>query len=293
MSTNQLSFVHIINPFSVYPGSQEFFSQQLTFITMRNARLFADKKPVVQLASAQFSQDRDMIPPDFMKTRDLERSILDYGTFQPPKKLPFLIDILTHAHAEFDADYVIYTNTDIHLQPHFYRLLPELIAGGPCSFTITRRTLIHPYHRYADLPRMYLDPGEPHRGWDCFIFPREFIPHLYLKEVCLGAPLVGLALFANLQALDASFRQFRSLLLTFHLGNDRSWSSLKWRDYLRHNQKQLLEILNTLERRHGQFHPVSPPGKYLRYHRNPWLGKIFDALTTRIHIPARFTRRKP
>lgn len=285
------TYIHIINPFFAYPGTDSYFSQQLTFNTLRYARIFSNQQPSVQLATAQFSEDRRFIPSHFHRTADLTRSVLDFNHFHPLRKFPLLSDILQRAYEEFSSDFVIYSNADISVQPHFYRILAWINRTNPGSFTITRRTLTHSYYLYSELPEMYLDAGEPHRGWDCFILPRQLIPRLNLGEICLGAPLVGLALHANLQSLDTHFTEYRYLHLTFHLGNDRRWSHARYSEYFRHNQNQLLSILDELENTHGQFLPTSPAGRYKQVHRSRWLGRIYDFLTTRIHIPARITRR--
>jgi hypothetical protein len=287
------SFVHILNPYTVPPGTREFFIQQLTFSSLRNALLFTGTQPSVQLASAQFGEDRPTIPADFWLTEDLDRSILDFGEFAPPRKLPLLADILRRAYTEFETDYVIYSNADIAIQPHFYRALGTLLASAQASCTILRRTILHPYQSINQLPMMYLDPGEPHRGWDCFIIQRTLIPRLDLRWLCLGVPFVGLGLVANLFALDPDFREYRHLQLTFHLGNDRTWNGSSQDDYIRHNRQQLQKILTELETKYGPFPVSTPPGKFQRYHRTAWMGWLYDWITRQVYIPARYTRHKP
>lgn len=171
MSRNVASFVHIINPYPADPGSPAEFAQQVTLASMLNAQVFSSGQPAVQLAATFFPDERLSMPDGFTKFSSLERSVLDVGRFTRPNKLPLLADILQVAWKESGADYVIYTNADIAVQPHYYRVIAAILSICPTSITITRRTLLQPYHSIADLHRMYLDPGEPHRGWDCFVFP--------------------------------------------------------------------------------------------------------------------------
>jgi hypothetical protein len=136
---------------------------------------------------------------------------------------------------------------------------------------------------------MYAELGEPHRGWDCFIFKRDLLKSFVLETICVGAPYVGLAFISNLIAFSENFREFTREHLTFHLGNDRPWHKGPYADCARHNQEQVLSILKELDSACGGFPFQSPPGRYLFFQRNPILARVYDSLM-KLYIPAKYTR---
>ena len=81
---------HIINPFNANPSSDLSTAQPITFESMRRAKEKAKDLVEVELWSAQYLEDRNMIPEGFHATRDLDRSVLDLGTFEKPLKLPLI-----------------------------------------------------------------------------------------------------------------------------------------------------------------------------------------------------------
>lgn len=285
-----MHIAHLINPVAVPAEHPLAFAQQVTFESMRAARRYALLEIQVDLLSAQYPEDHAIRPSDFIPTPDLTRSILDFGHFEPPRKLPLLADILERLYHASEAEYFVYTNVDIGLMPHFYRFLAAAIAEGHDAFTINRRTISARYTTLEALPLMYADLGEPHRGWDCFVFRRDVVPRFALGKICLGAPLVGLTMLANLMTNARQFRQYTREHLTFHLGNDRRWNSGRQSAYAAHNQREALRILRNLDSTLHGFPNGSPPARYLRWQRSPWRAWLYRQLM-RIYIPARFTRK--
>jgi hypothetical protein len=287
-------FAHIINPVASDPGSRFNFVQQVTFNSMLAARRMAEQTKSEQICinfySSQFPEDRGMLPEEFYATQDLDRSILDNYALQNGRKLPFLADIINRVYLETDEDYMIYTNVDIGLMPSFYMAVDEAVRSGLDAFTINRRSISEKYTSVEQLPEMYADPGEPHRGWDCFVFRREIIPDLNLGQVCVGAPLVGLAMLANLIVFSNNFKQFTEEHWTFHIGNDRKWNRKANQVYARHNRMELQSILPELSTRIGGFPIDSPPGVYLRNHNNP-IRAWFYEWTRSLYIPVKFTKK--
>ena len=254
---------HIVNPVLVGEASDLFVAQPITFETMRIARDSMAGMVQVELFSAQYPEDHPLVPADFGRTKDLERSILDFGQFGRPRKLPLLKDILDRLYAATDAEYMIYTNVDIGLQPHFYLAVDGLIEEGFDAFVINRRTVSDRYRDINDLPLIYAETGEPHRGWDCFVFPRDAYPQYRLGTVCIGAPRADLTLISNMVAFATRFKEFKDQQLTFHLGNERAWRSTAFSDYADHNTRETLRILSELETERGPFDRSSPPGSFL------------------------------
>jgi hypothetical protein len=230
---------HIINPVNAPQSSDLYAAQPITFESMRQARKFASPSVDVRLLTTQFPEDSEALPEDFERTPDLTRSVLDLGVFKTPRKLPLLRDILERIDvASEGAEYLIYTNVDIGLQPEFYVAVNRVIEQGYDALVINRRTICGDTWATSDLPLIYATVGERHPGWDCFVFRRERCRDYDVGDVCIGAPFVGLAFISNLIAWSTRFREFRDLHLTFHLGRDADWKSARYNDYALHNDRE-------------------------------------------------------
>lgn len=287
----KLSFAHIINPFTTSPAHSLHFAMQVTTLSMERARDFSQKQVDVEFFSAQFPEDLSAVPAGFSATPNLTRSLRDVHQNTTSPKLPFLVDILNALYAASSAEYLIYSNLDIALMPNFYETIQAIAHTGHDAFVINRRTISNKYRSTAELPLMYAEPGELHRGWDCFIFRRELLPRLKLDLVCIGAPLVGLILYANLAVHAQNFREFTDLHLTFHLGDDRAWSQPIHAPALIHNRqiaKQVIELLHS--KYPHKFNSFTPLKKYHFWHNNPILTIIYDNLLMNIFLPAKYTR---
>ncbi|MFQ5632930.1 MAG: hypothetical protein ACE5I1_29525, partial [bacterium] len=189
---------HLVNPVLVRETSDLHLAQPVTIETMRVAREFARGKVEVELLTAQYPEDRPLVPEDFLATPDLDRSVLDVGTFKKARKLPLIADILDRLYEATDAEYLVYTNVDISLQPHFYMTVDSMIENGLDAIVINRRTIPGTYRRVAEIPLMYAEVGKKHEGHDCFIFRRDVYPRFQLGKVCIGAPMIGRVLLWNL-----------------------------------------------------------------------------------------------
>ncbi|GAB2778832.1 hypothetical protein GCM10010465_26820 [Actinomadura fibrosa] len=177
---------------------------------------------------------------------DLDRSVLDFGNFQKQRKLPLLKDILDRGFS-FDptADYLIYTNVDIAVQPHFYSFINQKIEEGHDSFIINRRTISRHYS-IRTLSEAYADYGEPHPGYDCFVFKRELYSNFDLGNICIGAASVGLALYLNLKLYSRSFQEINGLHLSFHIGNDQVWKNKSNSEFEKFNKLEFDLLKNRL-----------------------------------------------
>ncbi|UCC54422.1 MAG: hypothetical protein JSV68_10735 [Anaerolineaceae bacterium] len=245
-----LTVAHIVSPVHVDKKSDLFVAQPITFRTMQVARQFARDKVDVRLYSAQFEEDKPIIPPHLQQTPELERSVLDMDTFDSQRKLPLLADVLDRLYSATRADYLIYSNVDIALMPAFYTVIEQIVASGYDAFVINRRTIANHYQN-DQLALMYADVGEKHPGHDCFVFRRDAYPDYELGGVCLGIRFVGRVLLWNLVCHARQFREFKDLHVTFHLGNEKTWRSDQYIDYARYNEREAMNVLATLEAKHG------------------------------------------
>lgn len=220
----RLTIAHVVNPVAVGPESDLAVAQPITFETMRRARATAPGVEVT-LLSAQYAEDRAAVPPDFEVTEDLVRSALDLDPPVTTRKLPFVADICERLHAASAAEYLVYTNVDIALQPEFYARVADLIREGLDAFALTRRNISDRFTTVDDLPAMYVAPGSPQRGPDCFVFHRDLYPGFRLDGILTGEPGVGRVLLANLVRFGTNPAFLADTGLTFHIGNDGAWRS--------------------------------------------------------------------
>jgi hypothetical protein len=247
---NRITIAHIINPFTLKENSDFLKVQSITFETMKAAREAAEKEVKVEFFAAVYPEDEAVVPAGFIKTRPLDRSILDVLTITPgkPRKLPLLKDILDRLYEQSSADYFIYTNIDIALMPGFYMKVSKIIAEGYDGFVINRRTISKTHTEIKEIPLMIEEAGksEKHPGFDCFIFKREAYKHYRLGTACVGANWIGRVLISNVMSFAGKFKVFDDLYLTFHLGDDRPWMHPANDPYNLHNEDQLCTILDYL-----------------------------------------------
>ncbi len=270
MAMKKIRIAHILNPVNVGPESDLHIAQPVTFQSMRNAREVAHAQCDVEFLSAQYPEDRRAVPPDFTPTPDLERSIMDFGAFQKPKKLPVLKDILDRLYEASDAEYFIYTNVDIALMPNFYNMVCAMTASGLDAFVINRRTISTRFTTVDALPFMFAEAGIPHGGYDCFIFRREHYPHYDLGRICIGAMAVGSGLLLNMACFANRFYEARDLHLTFHLGDSRTWRDPAVDDIQAFNENEFGQLARRLT-------PKFDPDRLPQVGQN-WLNEIFQKI---------------
>jgi len=273
---------HIINPVKVGKNSDLYAAQPITFATMKTARDFAREKVDVQLYTAQYPEDRSFVPEGFEPTPDLDRSVMDVGSFEEKRKLPLIKDILDRLYEATEADYMIYTNVDIALMPHFYLAVDEIIDEGRDGFVINRRTITDVRKSVEEIPLMYASIGKPHPGHDCFVFRRDAYESFKLGASCVGVSLVGRVLLFNLVCHSKQFAEFNEHL-TFHIGDDRAWDSGRYADYAAHNRQEALKVLKELE---GEFGSLEEH-EFLRPFVRDVLGKGPGIIAKTAHLLSR------
>ena len=258
-----ISIAHIIHPVVVAPESDLVVAQPITFATMAMAREFAKGTADVDLFAIQHGdEDRISLPGSFMRTRDLIRSVGDIGIFYKKRKLALIKDILDVSYESSNADYLIYSNVDIALQPYFYRTVSTIIEQGYDAFIINRRTIPGQYAVVEEIPLMFAEPGEKHQGWDCFVFHRSLYPRFQLGTACIGTGWIGRVMITNLAALAKKFAIFTELHATFHIGNKKAWQAPQWDDYREHNKNECRMILEEFDQKYGPFDRKGLPGRF-------------------------------
>ncbi len=215
-----MKLAHIINPVKVPSTSELSVVQPITFESIRVAKEFSNGKADVELYTISFAEDREIIPSFLTKLPDLTRSLLDVGSFTKAKKYPILIDVFRALYNASDAEYLIYTNMDIALMPQFYVVVGDILKGGFDALLINRRGILAKYKSIDELPLMYSDYGQPHPGFDCFVFKRELLNKIILENICLGVSFSEVALVHNFIAFAEKLKLVDDLHLTFHIGTE-------------------------------------------------------------------------
>lgn len=251
-----INITHIVHPVIVDPSCDLYFAQPVTFASMETAAAFARECAQVRIAAVLYRDEGEMpLPGSFQRIPEISRSIADLKTFKIRRKLALLGDILDAGYQKSEADYLIYTNADIALQPFFYQFVARIVKEGYDAFTVNRRTISDSYTSVRDLPLMYAEIGLPHKGYDCFVFRRDSFPKFKLGAVHVGTGGIGRALLANMLAYSTKFREYREEQLTFHIGNTRVWKKEEFADYLRNNWSEFLTVLGRIEAERGAFDP--------------------------------------
>lgn len=235
-----ISIAHIINPLKAKEDSELFIAQPIVFEAMRKAKDFAVRCEV-KLFSAQYEEDVEIIPDYFQKTVNLKNAIQISGK----KKLPLIKEILNNLYENSNAEYLIYTNTDIIVLPQFYEAVAKISEQGYDAFIINRRRIPKIYTSVNDLPFIYSDIGKSHPGFDCFVFKRELFPKFILGEICVGIPFVEATLMHNLFAHAEKCKLFDDLHLTTHIG--MNVMPKRDKEYYQHNRKEFEKIKKELQ----------------------------------------------
>ncbi|MBI3431379.1 MAG: hypothetical protein HY018_04075 [Hydrogenophilales bacterium] len=249
--TMPTTFCHVINPFPCPENSEHGIASRITYESLRVAAEEARKQGIrVEIHAIVLPGDEIAIKGPATLAGYLDRTVQDIRPMSPKRPFPLIADILRVGAESSECGYLIFTNMDIAVQPNFYVALNEIVEkrfepGTP--FTIYRRNISSHYDSIEQLPEMYRQPGQIAYGYDCFVFPKSYVPQLDLGNCCIGAAHFDYLLFIALDAVSG-FRAQRinDLPLTFHIGNDIAWSSQI--DYIEHN---LMESLAAIRRMRG------------------------------------------
>ena len=273
----RIRFRHIIHPYNDVAVPENTAVLPITFDSMRRARHFAAPEHPVTCVAVAFPEDVELIPADVVNGPALQRDVTDIGRFAIPRRLPLLFDILKNGVSAFsgrettlragriqqiinhvlrrlftsdpqirppdEVEYLVFTNSDIHLQPAFYSVLGVLIQQGYDVITTNRRTIAVDPHDRSSSPLHLADRGSDHPGLDCFVFPTRMMDRFVPSECCCGAGHVMRSLLFNLVAHSRRFLMLTHAQMTYHLGDDRRWAEPQFDDYMRFNIAQAQSVI--------------------------------------------------
>ena len=145
-----------------------------------NCCAICKKEIDVKLYAANYQEDDDIIPEYFIKLPYLKKSTMtEFPEISGEKKLPIIQEMFNSILQHSDAEYIIFTNSDIGVQKHFYNKVTDYIYKYNLeSFVINRRNNIPKIKNnkrltHQDLDIIYKEKGEKHPGKDCFIIKRN------------------------------------------------------------------------------------------------------------------------
>lgn len=283
------SIAHIVNVFQASETSDLKLAQEVTLASMIRARNRAKDSEKVQLLSAQAAADIHMVPKEFKATSSLTRDVTDLHDFEKKMHLPILKDILDRLYNESEAEYLIFSNVDIGLQPQFYNAVNEMIRSGHDAFMINRRRIEEKFDSVDQLDEMLAEKGKSHPGFDCFVFKRELYPQFSLADVCIGVPFIEITLSQNLFCFAENPNVFTDEYLTFHIGME-VFKGRAPKEYFKYNREQfwaaMKPIWNELDTRKWTYgrdwlpfrfffwglHPCFPTRLALKLEPRRWFG---------------------
>ncbi len=208
-----------MNPVAVTETHELFRAQPITFESMLQAKVFAKGKVDVELLSVQYVEDRKIVPDYFKILPDLNQSIREVAHLPKAKKFPLITDILKSLYDNSDAEYLIYTNTDIILVPQFYVAIAQLIQEKKYdAISVNRRRIPFYSNSIQELPIIQSQMGKLHPGYDCFVFHRRLFQKFIFSNICIGTGYTSVALIHNLIAFSEKPLITDELHLTLHLG---------------------------------------------------------------------------
>ena len=230
---NQIKIAHLINPYKCKKNNSSYlyYAQPITFKSMHNAQLEAHNIGIdVTLYAANYPEDDEIIPNYFIKLPYLKKSTAsEFPKIAGNRKLPIIQEIFDLILQNSDADYVIFTNSDIGIQKDFYKKVTEFINKDNLkSFVINRRNNIPKFKdnkrlTEKNLDLIYKEKGMKHPGKDCFVMDRKILEQINMKLMFIGYPPWGRTLYNCLKKIDTNIYTYKNEYLTFHLGRDRAW----------------------------------------------------------------------
>ena len=239
------TIAHIVNLFQPSEKSDLKLAQEVTIASMIKAKLATQNPENIKLVSAQTETDLIVVPKEFEATKNLGRDVSTEYVFSKPLSLPFIADILERAYNETEADYLIFTNVDIGVQPSFYTQVLEKINQGHDAFIINRRRIPAKFSSADQLDAIQSEKGKKHPGFDCFVFHRDLFPKFSLAKVCTGVPFIGITLAQNLFCFAKKPKVFTEEHLTFHIGMEL-FKGRAPQEYFNYNRTQFWEAMNQI-----------------------------------------------
>jgi hypothetical protein len=263
-----IKIVHIINPV-IKPDSHELsIAQPITFESMRIAKTNSIDPTQVELWAVMYPEDESYVPKYFKRAPYLKRSFQDIKQQDNLPKLPLISDILHSLGSKSSSEYLIYSNVDIALMPYFYTTVNNLLNKGWDSLLINRRTIYPEVPSVEDMLSLFMLGGDPHPGYDCFVFPVQWLSEFELGNLCVGLPGYDWLLAINIWLKSKNNFTIKDAHLTFHIGDKMNWKSSQVQTWAKINYESIHDPLEKLRKRYGDIELLKWPRPNPRKHRS-------------------------
>lgn len=246
-------FLHVLNPYACAPDGEAYLVQQRTLESLAAAAAFADG--VVRVSFVIRADPADAALPAGVAglpnriERPLARFACDLKSFEVPRRLPVLSDLLDLELPSDDRAFVVYTNMDICTSPFFYTECVRMLKDGADCMVINRRTVDKGYLE-RPLNEGFVAESTRHPGHDCFVMPASFLARIRPPDTILGIGFVFRPLLlACILHHGRRFVEHADAYLTMHFGDDMEWKNPRFNDYLEHNRDQLIAAWRSQEPR--------------------------------------------
>jgi hypothetical protein len=233
---------HVVN---FYGGTSS--ARRIQELTAESMRRTAASTRDVRLLAVLSAAESSAAPAGFKCAPKLRRTVADVQHFTEPRPFPLLFDILASgAAAAKPNSYLIFTNSDICIQPNFYSIVRHFLERGVDCLIINRRTVAS-VETYGDAPELAsLEVGSRHPGFDCFVFPAVWLNDFVSNHACVGVGFVMRSLLFNLVVKARRMLILRDAHLTYHYGDDRPWNTPEFKEYTEHNVREAQSIVRSL-----------------------------------------------
>ena len=209
-----LKVLHLINPYAVNDAHQRSI-MELTLKSIEDAICFCTSAIEIQVLAITDEQEQVNLPATFIHRAVPLKKIGAVNATLQQLPYPLIQNLIDEAFKE-QFDYLIYTNMDIILLPHFYRFLADTIPAND-AVVINRRRIAQ-RKPVPSLAEIQAELGWSHPGFDCFVVKRSVLEQFDFKEICIGVPFLESAFVHQIAAYSNAPRYVLDAHLTVHFG---------------------------------------------------------------------------
>jgi hypothetical protein len=255
-SDKPVKIFHLFSPVYKDPDHELMRAQTVTLESMRVAATLTEivePNVSIEMAATALPEDIKAIPESFTKLDDLTLTSEEVAEFKNKRRLPLMYEILSRGRDAIlgigteDHTYLIFTNVDIALAPHFYNYCAWLARRDYDFAVINRRAIEDYYGGVEDLAAMQSEIGGRHPGMDCFIIKADLLKYLEPTQAIVGMGAVERSLYYNMMAYTKKSVVIKNAHATFHIGLDSDWTGGAYKDYAAFNKEETVKLVSRLE----------------------------------------------
>jgi hypothetical protein len=231
-------------------------AQHQVIQSMRKAADFASEASMARpdLLGIAEAGDLPSLPPDFEKLpiEHARKAAGKNSLIRESANLPLLFDVLSAIQrSKSNATHIVFSNSDINLQPWFYAVVGSFLQSGYDSLIINRRTVENDACNASDTTKTsssapefihMAESGKRHPGLDCFVFPKSWLNQFDRTEAIIGRGAVMRSMLFNLVAIAENLLVLTHTQMTYHYGDDRFWMLPEAQESRSFNKAQAAEL---------------------------------------------------